>query len=521
MRKSMLLVAAIAVLVGCSSDTTAPPPIDNTPHVGYFVTVNGSQTGDGSAANPWNLATALAQPGIVQPGDTIWMHGGTYKGNFVSTLTGSANAPVILRQFPGERATVDGRFDINGQYAYYWGFEVTDSDPQRVAVDSGSRPADLPRNMVTVYVSGPFNKIINLVIHDMGDGLYSGVPAQGLEVYGTLVYDNGWVGPDRGHGHGLYLQNQLATKEIIDNVIFDNFSTGLKIGGTAGYLLNFHVEGNSVFLAGAPALASYPYQLNLDQEGGAEAGNSTFDHNSLYQLNGETGSFRLGITGDPVETHSISFTNNVSQGSSSFDTWPSLTFTGNTLASGQSAYDASGPRLLNVRMPTGVAKSNYTINNNSYYYTVAGTSTPGPFNFFEAGVNHNYTVSATGLTSLVDWRAATGWDSNSTFSVSAFSRTDVILRPNRYESGRANITVWNWNGASSASVDVSGILKAGDRFVVHHVYDFYGQPVASGTYSGQPISLPLKSYTPPTPLGMTAPPPSSGSEFNVFIIQKS
>lgn len=517
----MLVTAFIAVLVGCSSDTTTAPPIDITPHTGYFVSVTGTPAGDGSSANPWDLSTALAQPAIVHPGDTIWMHGGTYKGNFVSTLTGLADAPVILRQFPGERATIDGRLDINGQYAYYWGFEVIDSDPQRVAADSGSRPADLPRNMVTVFVTGPFNKIINLVIHDLGDGLYSGAPSQGLEVYGTLVYNNGWIGPDRGHGHGLYLQNQLATKEILDNIIFDNFSTGLKLGGTAGYLLNFHVEGNSVFLAGAPALASYPYQLNLDQEGGAEAGNSTFDHNSLYQINGETGSFRLGITGDPVEPYPISFTNNISQGSSSFDTWPSLTFSGNTLSSGRIPYDATGPRLLNVRVPTGVAKSSYSINNNSYYYTVAGTSTPGPFNFFESGVNHNYTVSATGLTSLTDWHAATGWDANSTFSLSPFPRTDIVLRPNKYEAGRANITVWNWNGAPTANVDVSSILKPGDHYVVHHVYDFYGAPIASGTYSGQPISLSLQAYTPPTPIGMTVAPPSTGIEFNVFVLQRS
>jgi hypothetical protein len=359
--------------------------------------------------------------------------------------------------------------------------------------------------------SGEGNKLINLVVHDLGNGISNYMGAVGSEIYGCIVYNNGWIGPDRGHGHAFYLQNEIGRKLIEDNVLFNSFSSGLKIGGTAGYLLGFDVIGNSSFLAGAPALGSFEYQLNLDLEGGAIAGNNTFDRNSFYLI-GQGSALRLGIGGDPMEPHPIKFTNNIVHGGIFFDTWPSMTITGNKFGT-PTVYDAAGDRFIFGNIPLGASHTSYVVDNNSYSYPAA--SLRGPFYLKENGV-------ATTYATIEAWRVATGWDRNSTLTGSPFTGPDVIVRPNRYEPGRATVTVWNWDGsASSASADMSGVLKAGDTYTVHHVYDFYGPPVASGTYSGGSISLPLRDYTPPTPIGMTSPPPSAGIAFNVFIIRKS
>ena len=45
-------------------------------HAGHYVSPTGSPTGDGSAAQPWDLATAFSGPATVQPGDTVWLRGG-------------------------------------------------------------------------------------------------------------------------------------------------------------------------------------------------------------------------------------------------------------------------------------------------------------------------------------------------------------------------------------------------------------------------------------------------------------
>ena len=60
------------------------------------------------------------------------MRGGTYTGYFVSRLTGTAAAPIIVRNYAGERVTIDNPTDcstyvINGSYSWHWGLEVMSS----------------------------------------------------------------------------------------------------------------------------------------------------------------------------------------------------------------------------------------------------------------------------------------------------------------------------------------------------------------------------------------------------------
>jgi hypothetical protein len=74
----------------------------------FFASSTGTSAGDGSQARPWDLRTALSQPGAVRPGDTIWVRGGTYAGGHSSALNGTATAPIVVRNYNGERATVDG-----------------------------------------------------------------------------------------------------------------------------------------------------------------------------------------------------------------------------------------------------------------------------------------------------------------------------------------------------------------------------------------------------------------------------
>ena len=74
----------------------------------WYVAANGSATGDGSRERPWDLATALAHPPAVKPGDTIWLRGGNYKlAECVTRLTGSPEKHIVVRQFPDERAIID------------------------------------------------------------------------------------------------------------------------------------------------------------------------------------------------------------------------------------------------------------------------------------------------------------------------------------------------------------------------------------------------------------------------------
>src|ERR1700733_7320696 len=78
----------------------------------WFVSTSGSPSGNGSSANPWDLNTALNQPAVVLPGDTIWVRGGVYhapsSNGYSTLLTGTAANPIIVRNYNNERAIIDG-----------------------------------------------------------------------------------------------------------------------------------------------------------------------------------------------------------------------------------------------------------------------------------------------------------------------------------------------------------------------------------------------------------------------------
>ncbi len=95
-----------------------------------------------------------------------------------------------------------------------------------------------------------------------------------------------------------------------------------------------------------------------------------------------------------------------------------------------------------------------------------------------------------------------------------------MIRVNRYEPGRAFITCWNWSGAKGLNVDLSPVLKTGDRFEIRHVFGLFGAPLVSGVYTGRPIRIPQPVMSPPAPLGFNQPAPMPDNRFNVFLLQK-
>ena len=97
----------------------------------------------------------------------------------------------------------------------------------------------------------------------------------------------------------------------------------------------------------------------------------------------------------------------------------------------------------------------------------------------------------------------------------------VVVRPTPHEAGRATIIVYNWSGAPSVAVDLSPALHPGDSYEVRNVQALFAPPVASGTYSGAAIVLPITGVDPPLPVGLTVlPAPRTGPEFDVFLVTR-
>ena len=463
----------------------------------FFVSPEGRPDGDGNKERPLDFATALSERSPAKPGDTIWLLGGVYKGGFTSTLKGKADAPIIVRQYPLQRATIDcytdrsGYFTVNGEWTIFGGFEVMCSAPERVTQITGSFPNDIDRGGINCQ--GSNISFVNMIIHDVsgGFGFWSG--GEGGKIYGCLIYNNGWKGPDRGHGHAIYTQNLNGMKYLIDNIMFNQFSHGIHAyGSSRAFLKGFHVEGNVSFNNGSLA-GENQYAPNILIGGGSPAERITVINNYTYHNNLTRTSVRLGYD---AENEDMIAKSNYFVGLTDIKKWHKITLTNNVLI-------GSGI-MFRLEVPQGFSTSGYEWNENTYY-----------------GDNNLTLVGSDQLTGFDTWQARTGIDKDSRYYEGKPKDTKVFIRPNKYEPGRAHIVVYNWERKDTVVIDPKSILKQGDKFKIVNAQDYFGNPVVIGVYDGKPISLSMTGLSVAKPIG-DAPcnPPVTEPEFNVFIISK-
>ncbi len=477
------------------ADTGIVSVIPTGTHTGFYVTPYGSPNGDGTAAQPWDLATALAQSTAV-PGDTIWLRGGTYLGAFTSSLTGTATTPIIVRQYPGERATINGTMTINGAYTWYWGFEIANTNPNTA-------------NVTGLNSSAPGSKFINLVLHDhsgVGIGVWEQAPD--AEVYGCIIYYNGFTGSNPGvsYGHGIYTQNNTGTKLLKDNIVFDNYGYGFHLYGENGAVRNYTVDGGVAFdnLSGDYLLRS----------GNLPVTNNVIRNGMTYNIAGGGVTFGTYYSVNLPDQQDIVVTNNYFSGARVLmGRWQTATFTGNTLR-------ASGQLELDQTVQSAFAPSRYTWDNNDYLMDTRFCGGACPFVTLDGSGN------GTSYQTLAQWSAATGLDVNSSGAQTSDGKPAsnvIFVRPNGYERGRANIIVYNWLHQSSVTVDLSGVLRDGDQYNVYNVQTLFAPPVFSDTYHGGAITIPITAVTAPRPLGSQVRPgmvfPSTALEFQVFVVR--
>jgi hypothetical protein len=100
----------------------------------------------------------------------------------------------------------------------------------------------------------------------------------------------------------------------------------------------------------------------------------------------------------------------------------------------------------------------------------------------------------------------------------------VFVRPNQYEDGRANITVFNWDRNPSVAADLSSAgLEPGDYYEIRDVQDYFGPPVATGRYwPWRSASIPMTNTRLTPPVGdVVIPPKHTDSEFGVFVVLRT
>lgn len=438
----------------------------------FYVATNGSGAACTLAA-PCSLTTGIGAGSPARPGDKIWLRGGTYTGLFASYLTGTASLPIVVRKYPGERAILDGNINplvtgngaytltiSKGGYVWFWGLEITNSNPNRFNSSISDTTGPDTRNL-GIGITVPGIKVINCVIHDTGQGVSSWSGAVNSELYGNIIYYNGWNTPDTnnpGKGHGIYIQNlagssKLIKHNILPGVAFPGSLNMQAYGSSASAFVSSTVEGN-VFSQGSGLMGG--------SSGFSIAGSSWINN---YMWNGATiVGYKSLLCGPSFVTGNYAV--NISAGVSPLP-YRSYAF--------EPPIDSAGRVGMTIATNTIVGDlDNFAISDypNNTYYSRAG---PWP---------------------TVD---------------------KVVVLPNTYEAGRGTIVVYNWDGSATQAVSLAGVVSIGASYEIRNAANFYGPPVISGTYAGGTVTLPMTGLTPAVGVGFTAP-LATGPKFNTFVV---
>jgi hypothetical protein len=299
-------------------------------------------------------------------------------------------------------------------------------------------------------------KFINLVIHDAGSmGVSFWTPAENAELYGCIVYNNG---THENLDHGVYVHNERGEKDITDNVFFNNLAYGIHMyaGSTNPPQRDVRISGNIAFNNGTIA-AAYRAKGNVIVGGQVPMSGMHVTGNVLFYSGGSGENLRMGY--GALRNGGGTVRRNALWGGERalrYESWPTVTVERNVLGG------TSGPAVLGPALD----------GSNTLY--AAGATPPVP---------------------------------------------TIVVRPNRYERGRAFVAIVNHRRAGTVKVSLAGVLSAGQAFEIHNVQDLFGPPVVSGTFAGDSVAIPMGGVTPPVPLGRPAAnPPRTGPAFDTFLV---
>lgn len=95
------------------------------------------------------------------------------------------------------------------------------------------------------------------------------------------------------------------------------------------------------------------------------------------------------------------------------------------------------------------------------------------------------------------------------------------VEADEFEDGRAMIVVRNNSGATSQSIDLSAVLDAGDTYAVFDAFNPLAGNVATGTFGGTTITVPMIGLTCEAPLDPSKVTPAHPCpDFGVFVVLK-
>lgn len=419
------IVAFVLLFVSLSSGQT-------------YVATNGTPSGNGTSASPWDLQTALNQD--LPVGDTIFIRGGVYSGNYIARVHG-----VVVKSYANERVTIEGNASASEDISFLLMSSCSNLTFQGIEFGSSTRGGS--NGIVTQQVNVNFDNVrfINCVIHDYQNNVALWREATNAELYGCIIYNAGYDASDRGHGHSIYAMNQTGRKRIENCIIFGGYANGVQAYGSATqYADNFTIKGNII----------------------ANAGNASSIGGGWNLIAGREGSTSITVGDSVCENMTYRSQNNGNFGGVAFG-W-------------------DGGQL------NGVLNENYL---------VSGMSGDVALQLVQCT---NLTMAGNTIIGSIQGFSPSTYPNNIYFSSRPTSGMTQFLRVNKYNPSRVNLAVYNWSGNSSVVLSLSGFASLGDTVRIYNAQNYYGDaPAIAVVDNSGNISVSMAGWTIATPIGGT------------------
>jgi parallel beta-helix repeat protein len=336
-----------------------------------YVAPTGNDSSSGASTAPWLTLQKAAD--VAQPGDTVVVRAGNYKG-FYMDRSGTAAAPITFKADAGaaitsrNATTADGINLEGANYINIEGFTIN--------------------NMPRAGIRSVTNHHINIRNNKLDSNGYWGI----FTGFASDVTIEGNTASRSQIEHGIYFSNSGDRAIIRNNIVWGNNRNGIHMngdieaGGGDGIVSDSLVEGNIIYENGRNGGSA----INCD---GVQ--NSVFRNNILYN-NHASG----------ISLYRI----NAAQGAS-----------GNKITNNTIVMASDARWALNIQN----ASTNNTVYNNILYNNSARGSiniSPDSRSGFKSDYNavmSRFTLDDSSQISLDQWRSTTGQDRNSLIATPA------------------------------------------------------------------------------------------------------
>lgn len=116
----LLLVSFLLFLLAGKAQTAPAASV-------YYVAPNGSDNNPGTLQAPWRTIGRAAGPGVLNPGDVVYIRSGSYNEFIKPETSGTPGNPIIYRNYPGETPVIGPSNDR------YWRLQILNQSYLRFA----------------------------------------------------------------------------------------------------------------------------------------------------------------------------------------------------------------------------------------------------------------------------------------------------------------------------------------------------------------------------------------------------